>query len=105
MTHPIPIAFRLRRRQWRVRRLVSSVSGKHAGLCVPPPPKEIRIYEIANNRQRTPNEQQKTFWHESTHAILMTMGHKLARDEKFVTAFALLLEELVRTARFEDQEA
>jgi len=102
MTHPIPTSFRLRRRKWTVRRLTSSVSGKHAGLCVPPPPKQIRIYDIANNRGRTAHQQQKTFWHESTHAILMTMNHKLARNEAFVTGFSLLLEELVRTARFEE---
>jgi hypothetical protein len=30
------------------------------------------------------------------------MGHKLARDEKFVTEFARLLSGAVETARFED---
>jgi hypothetical protein len=30
------------------------------------------------------------------------MNHPLARNEKFVTQFALLLEELIRTARFEE---
>jgi len=103
MTHPIPSSFRLRRRKWLVRKLVSSMSGTHAGLCVPPPPKEIRIYQIARNKARTPHQQQKTFWHEGTHAILMTMGHKLAHNEPFVTQFSLLLEELIRTSRFEEK--
>jgi hypothetical protein len=92
----------LRRRKWTVQRRPHSPNGKHAGQCMPPPPKRIYIYDAALNRQRTPNEQQKTFWHESTHAVLMTMNHPLARNEKFVTQFALLLEELIRTARFEE---
>jgi hypothetical protein len=102
MTHAIPSSFRLRRRKWLVKRRPVSPSGTHAGLCTPPPPKSIVIYDMARNKARTPGQQQKTFWHESTHAMLMTMGHKLARDEAFVTQFSLLLEELIRTARFEE---
>ncbi len=32
----------------------------------------------------------------------MTMDHKLSHDEAFVTQFGLLLEEMIRTARFEE---
>ena len=99
--HPIPTSFRLRRRKWLVTRedkaKPRSIYGGHAY----PVSKKIVIYDEARGRKRTPHEQQKTFWHESTHAVLMAMGHKLAQDEAFVTQFGLLLEELVRTARFE----
>jgi hypothetical protein len=100
-THPIPTSFRLRRRKWTVLRAPKgkpAIFGGHAD----PTSKRIVIYDAARNRTRTPHEQQKTFWHESTHAVLMTMNHKLARDEAFVTQFGLLLEEMVRTARFEE---
>jgi hypothetical protein len=65
--------------------------------------KSVYIYDEARNRKLTDHDKQKTFWHEGTHAILMTMDHKLAYDEAFVTQFGLLLEELIRTARFEEK--
>lgn len=40
-----------------------------------------------------------TFWHEVTHAILDDMNHPLYRDERFVTAFANRLNEVVLTAQ------
>jgi len=99
-THPIPISFRLRRRKWTVKR--DGTHPRHyAGTATP---KQIVIYDAARGRKRTEPEQQKTFWHESTHAVLMTMNHKLAHDEPFVTQFSLLLEELIRTARFAGEE-
>jgi hypothetical protein len=98
-THPIPTSFRLRRRKWTVKRSEAH-KNHYAGTAVP---KQIVIFDKARDRARSALEQQKTFWHESTHAVLMTMGHKLAYDEKFVTQFGLLIEELVRTARFEEE--
>lgn len=41
-----------------------------------------------------------TFWHEVTHAILFEMGHKLYRDEAFVTKFANLLTKAIHSAKF-----
>ena len=101
-THDIPSSFRLRRRKWTVKRKPNGRTPAHAGLAQAIP-KNIFIYDVAHDRKRTPLEQQKTFWHEATHAVLMTMGHKLALDENFVTQFALLLEELIRTARFDEE--
>jgi hypothetical protein len=40
-----------------------------------------------------------TFWHEVTHAILEDMDHPMYRDERFVTAFANRLNEVVLTAK------
>lgn len=100
-THPIPSSFRLRRRKWLVARepkAKPAIFGGHAY----PGAKKIVIYDEARNRKRSPQEQQKTFWHEATHAVLMTMDHKLSHDEAFVTQFGLLLEEMIRTARFEE---
>jgi hypothetical protein len=99
-THPIPTSFRLRRRKWTIKREPES-KRNYAGLCAPTP-KHIVLFDKAHDRARSALEQQKTFWHESTHAVLTTMGHKLATDEKFVTQFSLLIEELIRTARFEE---
>jgi hypothetical protein len=99
-THPIPTSFRLRRRKWDVKR---ERAHKKAAVCGTATPKQIIIFDKAHDRARTAPEQQKTFWHEATHAVLMTMEHKLAYNEPFVTQFGLLLEELIRTARFEEE--
>jgi hypothetical protein len=101
-THPIPTSFRLRRRKWLVMRAKQSAGGKYAGITASAS-KRIVLYDVARDRARTPQEQQKTFWHESTHAVLRTMNHALAGNEPFVTQFALLLEELIRTARFDEE--
>jgi hypothetical protein len=49
---------------------------------------------------RKPEAIQQTFWHESTHAILYSMGHPLWKDEKFVTEFSKRLVQLINTAEF-----
>ena len=103
-THPIPTSFRLRRRKWLVERAKQSERATHAGQAHPAT-KKIVIFDEARKRKLSPGEQQKTFWHEATHAVLMTMSHKLSHDEAFVTQFGLLLEELIRTARFEETAA
>jgi hypothetical protein len=101
-THPIPTSFRLRRRKWDVKHEAKAKPATIAGHCKPTP-KQIVIYDEARDRARSALEQQKTFWHEATHAVLFTMDHRLATDEKFVTQFGLLLEEMIRTARFEGE--
>jgi len=103
-THPIPSSFRLRRRKWEIKREAKAKPAIVAGHCQPAP-KQITLYDEARDRKRTDLEQQKTFWHEATHAVLFTMDHKLATDEHFVTQFSLLLEEMIRTARFEGEPA
>lgn len=101
--HPIPTSFRLRRRKWRVLRKDKAAPAIYGGHAYPVS-KAIVIYDEARDRKRTPHEQQKTFWHEATHAVLMEMKHKLATNEAFVTQFGLLLEEMVRTARFDTEK-
>jgi hypothetical protein len=39
-----------------------------------------------------------SFWHEVTHAILHDMGHPQWNDERFVTAFANRLNQVINTA-------
>lgn len=41
-----------------------------------------------------------TFWHELVHAILYEMGHKLYRDDTFVSKFANLLTKAINSAEF-----
>jgi hypothetical protein len=98
-THPIPTSFRLRRRKWTIKREETSRKKHVCGTASPA--KKIVIYDRVTGRARSALEQQKTFWHEATHAVLFAMEHKLATDERFVTQFSLLLEELIRTARFD----
>ena len=60
--------------------------------------------EIATNsgltdRSFKQEEMTDTFWHEVTHAILRDMKHKQWNDEKFVTAFAKRLTQIITTAK------
>lgn len=45
-------------------------------------------------------EVRNTFWHEVIHGILYDMGHDLATNEKFVTAFANRLSDAIDSAKF-----
>lgn len=63
-----------------------------------------RTIDIANvnywTGEKLPDKEvSDTFWHEVTHAILEDMNHPLYRDERFVTAFANRLNEVVLTAK------
>lgn len=51
-----------------------------------------------SQRKFTREELTDTFWHEVTHAILRDMDHPLWRSEKFVSAFARRMTEIVLTA-------
>ena len=42
--------------------------------------------------------QHETFWHETVHTILYSMGHSLYADEIFVTAFSQKLNQVIETA-------
>ena len=48
------------------------------------------------NRKRTDVEKQSTFWHEVVHGALEEMDHPLYRNERFVTAFAKRLTQVIR---------
>jgi hypothetical protein len=43
--------------------------------------------------------QHETFWHEVTHAILYDMGNPLYKDETFVNAFSMKLNQIIETAK------
>mgnify|MGYP001574176309 CR=1 FL=1 len=43
--------------------------------------------------------QHETFWHEATHTILYDMGHPLYKDEAFVNAFSMRLNQIIETAK------
>jgi len=65
---------------------------------------EAGLVEVATNSGRDDRsfkteEIADTFWHEVTHAILRDMGHRQWNDEKFVTAFANRLTQVITTAK------
>jgi len=65
---------------------------------------EAGIVHVATNssisdRSFKTEEVADTFWHEVTHAILRDMGHRQWNDEKFVTAFANRLTQVITTAK------
>jgi hypothetical protein len=69
-------------------------------LCYPPA-RQIHVAETYRDVVRSPVERAETFWHELTHCILHDMGHKLWRDEQFVTEFSKRLNQAVHTAKLE----
>jgi len=48
---------------------------------------------------RSDTARAETFWHETVHAILYDMEHKLWRNEKFVTEFSKRLNQVIHTAK------
>lgn len=62
-------------------------------------PGVIYIHTTAREQPMSPSNMQETFWHELTHAILYEMGHKLHRNEAFVTKFSILLNRAINTAK------
>jgi len=61
---------------------------------------EVATHSSRTGRKFGPAQTQDTFWHEVVHAILHEMGHKLYRDERFVSHFSNYLTRAIRTARF-----
>jgi hypothetical protein len=45
------------------------------------------------------DEIENSFWHEMTHAVLHEMSHPLASNERFVTRFADILTNAIRSAK------
>lgn len=66
---------------------------------------DIQLIEIAKRcnvtgRRFSPKERTETFWHEITHGILHDMGHHLAYNEQFVTAFSKRINNALHSAKF-----
>lgn len=93
----IPYKFKLGHQQYHVTPCHTGIS-KTGWLFPGAAYMEIAISDRKGLRK--PQAIQQTFWHESTHAILYSMGHPLWKDEKFVTEFSKRLVQLINTAEF-----
>jgi len=62
----------------------------------------IKIVNKSTHRNKpfSAKEQEETFWHEVTHAVLYDMNHSLYNNEKFVTEFSTRLNNAIRSAKF-----
>lgn len=60
---------------------------------------EVATHSGRDDRSFKTEEITDTFWHEVTHAILRDIGHRQWNDEKFVTAFANRLTQVINTAK------
>lgn len=60
---------------------------------------EVATHSGRDDRSFKHEELADTFWHEVTHAILRDMGHRQWNDEKFVTAFANRLTQVILTSK------
>ena len=93
----LPIKFRLGSGAYSVVRMTSLPRGMVGQVRYGP-----RIIEIAmgpTNKPRPTRKVSETFWHETTHAILYDMNHRLWRNEAFVTEFSKRLNQVVLSAR------
>lgn len=67
---------------------------------------EIKIASTFGEYGQSPSSIFNTFWHESIHAILDTMGEtELSQNERFVCSFTGFLCDILRSAKYyqEDQ--
>lgn len=77
-------------------------NGRRVTGCYSPLVGALTVYTGHELRPRNDAAIRTTFFHELTHAVLYEMGHKLARDETFVTEFARLLSGAIETAVFKE---
>jgi hypothetical protein len=60
----------------------------------------LRVAEYCSGAKLTEAVRNEVFWHETTHAILKDMHHRLHSNEGFVDAFSKRLAEVIATAKF-----
>lgn len=97
----IPKSFKLGNRPYQVR-VAKSVRGPRGSVGrvdYKSRTIDIAVLNYWTGEKLPDAEVSDTFWHEVTHAILENMDHPLYRDERFVTAFANRLNEVVSTAK------
>lgn len=93
----IPTSFRIKRKKYTVK------GGKPRSYLrglTQHDKRIIRVYE--DDKLGIPfskHERGETFIHELTHSVLYDMKHPLWCDERFVTHFAKLFYEAIRTAK------
>ena len=96
----IPISFTLGGQDIRVVEM-NRCEGDTLGNCCVGEGK-IEIAHAFNGKQQPDSIKLNTFYHELTHAILITMGqHELSDDEIFVCTFSSFLTEAVRSFKFD----
>ena len=95
----IPKTFRLGRMRYKVLQPDTVPYGRVGDVHYKPGIIRVAWYKKDESEPRSRVQRSETFWHETTHAILHDMGHKLWRDEKFVTDFSKRLNQVVHTAR------
>ncbi len=96
----IPASFKLDRRPYGVHLVRHTAPKGTMGNVVYASRRiEIATHSGLTQRRFTHAELADTFWHEVTHAILHDMNHAQWRNERFVSAFAGRLTEVVLTAK------
>jgi hypothetical protein len=100
----IPEEFTLGGTKWLVTRMFKNDKGLgNMGDCSDIT-NEIRLVsalEFDGETMTVPlDKQEETFFHELSHAILMQMGHKDARNEHFVQCLGTFLYQFLKTAQY-----
>jgi hypothetical protein len=95
----IPYSFKLGKGEYRVQHVLALPQCRVGYVHYPP----VSLIQIAQTSwgacKLRARRRVHIFWHETVHAILHDMGHRLRDDEKFVDAFAKRLTQIVSTAR------
>jgi hypothetical protein len=95
-------SFELGPYKWKVKQLKRLPDNDLGGAD--PQKHLIRVaatYKDGNNIEQVADDMTKehTFYHELTHAILMTLNHKLQYDEQFVDSFSMLWAQFEKTKK------
>lgn len=66
---------------------------------------EVKIHTEYTEGKISKDSMCNTFWHEVTHQVLENMGYdELSNDEKFVTAFAGMLNEAIQSSEMKEEK-
>lgn len=98
----IPVSFKVGAKTYKVEdvyfaRAVGAVGNIHYDKRL----LTLALHDNIMGRKRSDAQRYHTFWHETVHAVLSSMGaHALCNDERFVDTFAKRLVQVFTTARF-----
>jgi hypothetical protein len=94
----VPHSIKVGRKRYKIR---LQDDHPHALGTIAYNPRIINIALRRANRRRLPHKEvSESFWHETVHAVLYEMKHPLFKNERFVTQFAHLLNNVIYSAQF-----
>lgn len=64
---------------------------------------EVKLQRERNDKPISMSQLTQTFWHEVVHSILDAMGDEKNDDERFVTCFSSMLNEVIQSCEIDNK--